>query len=150
VAWLVAPDREFHERLVTAKQTVDLHTSAFAQRVVCRYFLQPGALESHIGRLSAAYARRRLAMLQALERHLPEGCEWTRPEGGLFIWVRLALSLDTAELLKTAAARKVVFVPGEPFWVGAPARNTLRLNFSNASEEQIEEGVRRLGNVIRG
>jgi 2-aminoadipate transaminase len=150
VAWLVAPDREFYDRLVTAKQAVDLHTSAFTQRVVCRYFLQPGALGSHIDRLRATYARRRLAMLQALERHLPEGCEWTRPEGGLFLWVRLAPSLDAGGLLKTAAARKVAFVPGEPFWIGAPARNTLRLNFSNASEERIEEGVRRLGEAIRG
>jgi 2-aminoadipate transaminase len=150
VAWLVAPDREFYERLVTAKQAVDLHTSAFTQRMVCRYFLQAGALESHIGRLKATYAGRRLAMLQALEQHLPEGCQWTRPDGGLFVWVRLASSLDAVELLKTAAAQKVAFVPGEPFWVGAPARNTLRLNFSNASEDRIEEGIRRLGAAIGG
>jgi 2-aminoadipate transaminase len=148
VAWLVARDRVFFERLVAAKQAADLHTSTFTQRVVCRYVLQPGALESHIDRLRSAYARRRAAMLQALERHLPGGCAWTRPDGGLFLWVTLPPSVDAGKLLVKAALRKVAFVPGEPFWVGEPARNTLRLNFSNASEERIGEGVRRLGALI--
>jgi 2-aminoadipate transaminase len=87
-------------------------------------------------------------MLDALGRHLPAGCEWTRPDGGLFLWVRLPPALDAADLMKAAARLNVAFVPGEPFWVGSPARNTLRLNFSNATEERIEEGVRRLGAAI--
>jgi len=87
-------------------------------------------------------------MLDALERHLPAGCSWTRPDGGLFLWVRLPPFLDATKLLAVAAARNVAFVPGEPFWVGSPARNTLRLNFSNATAERIEEGIRRLGAVI--
>jgi 2-aminoadipate transaminase len=149
VAWLVAPDTELGERLVAAKQAADLHTSTFAQRVACRYFQLPGALDRHVERLRGAYALRRAAMLRALERHLPEGCEWTRPDGGLFLWVRLPPSADGVELLKSAAKVKVAFVPGEAFWVGTPERNTLRLNFSNASAERIEEGIERLGAVIR-
>jgi 2-aminoadipate transaminase len=150
IAWLVASDAELFERLVAAKQAVDLHTSSFAQRVACRYFTTPGALDLHVGRLRAAYVLRRTAMVQALERHLPAGCEWTRPDGGLFIWVRLPTGFDGYELLKSAAREKLAFVPGEPFWVGPPERNTLRLNFSNATAERIEEGVRRLGAVMSG
>jgi 2-aminoadipate transaminase len=148
VAWLVARNRTFFERVVAAKQAADLHTSSFTQRVMCRYVLEPGAVEGHIVRLRAAYAARRAAMLDALERHLPAGCSWTRPDGGLFLWVRLPPFLDATKLLAVAAARNVAFVPGEPFWVGSPARNTLRLNFSNATAERIEEGIRRLGAVI--
>jgi 2-aminoadipate transaminase len=148
IAWLVAPDRELFERLVAAKQAADLHTSSFAQRVVHRYFQVPGALELHIRRLRAAYALRRTAMLQALERHLPPGCTWTRPDGGLFLWVRLPPHIDGFDLLKASTREKVAFVPGEPFWVGDPHRNTIRLNFSNASVEKIEEGVRRMAAVM--
>lgn len=149
VAWMVAPDRELFARLVVAKQAADLHTSSFAQQVIWHYVRQPGVWESHLRRLRLAYAGRRDAMLDALNRHLPEGCTWTRPEGGLFLWVRLPEAIDTVGLLQAAMKRKVAFVPGEPFWVGNPVRNTLRLNFSNADEERIEKGVRALGDVIK-
>jgi len=88
-------------------------------------------------------------MIEALERHLPQGCTWTRPDGGLFLWVRLPPGMDGFELLEAASREKVAFVPGEPFWVGTPQRNTIRLNFSNASVERIEEGVRRLAAVMK-
>src|SRR5258708_4763259 len=148
VAWLVASDRKFYDRLVTAKQAADLHTSTFTQRLVYRYLQKPGALEQHVKHLCAVYARRRDVMLACLKRHLPSGCSWTQPEGGLFLWVRLSERVDTTDLLKTATQHKVAFVPGEPFWVGQPVRNTLRLNFSNATEEKIEEGIARLGRII--
>jgi 2-aminoadipate transaminase len=148
VAWLVASDRRFYERIVAAKQAADLHTSTFTQRVVSRFVLEPGAVESHISRLRTAYAGRKAAMLRALEKHMPAECSWTRPDGGLFLWVRLPPSVDATELLKAAAASDVAFVPGEPFWVGEPARNTLRLNFSNAPEDRIEEGIRRLRSAM--
>jgi len=149
VAWLVASDRAIHDRLVSAKQAADLHTSAFTQRLVWRYVRQPGALGTHVETLCGAYRRRRDAMLDSLFRHLPEGCRWTRPEGGLFLWVELPAGVDTGELFPAALREKVAFVPGEPFWVGEPRRNTLRLNFSNAAEERIEVGIRRLGTVVR-
>ena len=148
LAWLVAPNRTLYEQLVTAKQSADLHTSSFAQRVVWRYLRRPGVLAAHLARLRATYGRRRDAMLRALEDHLPDGCAWTKPAGGLFLWLELPPECDTTVLLRAALARQVAFVPGEPFWVGRPARNTLRLNFSNAHEERIEEGIRRLGEVL--
>ena len=149
VAWLVASDRSIHERLVTAKQATDLHTSGFTQRLVWRYVQRPGELEAHVGNLCRVYGLRRDAMLAALARHLPAGCRWTRPEGGLFLWVELPAKLDAAELFQAALRAKVSFVPGEPFGVGAPRRHTLRLNFSNAGPDRIEAGVARLGAALR-
>jgi 2-aminoadipate transaminase len=148
IAWLVAPDRALYERLVSAKQAADLQTSSFTQRAAWRYVRQPGALGAHLAGLQTAYGRRRDAMLQALGRHLPDGCRWTRPDGGLFIWVEVPSTIDTVRLLARAMEQKVAFVPGAPFWVGEARRNTLRLNFTNASEERIEAGIRRLGEAI--
>ena len=149
VAWLVAPDREVYEKLVAAKQAADLHTSAFTQRLVWRYVREPGVVNTHVAKLCSVYGHRRDVMLDALKRHLPAGCTWTKPDGGLFLWATLPESIDTLELLKAAAAQKVAFVPGAPFWVDSPVKNTMRLNFSNATEARIEEGIARLGAVIR-
>ncbi|MBP8257259.1 MAG: aminotransferase class I/II-fold pyridoxal phosphate-dependent enzyme, partial [Opitutaceae bacterium] len=91
---------------------------------------------------------RRTQMLAALRRHFPADCTWTTPEGGLFLWVTAPASIDTAALLPQALTQKVAFVPGAPFWVNRPVRNTLRLNFSNASEERIEQGIARLGATL--
>jgi 2-aminoadipate transaminase len=145
VAWLVARDPRLYGCLVAAKQAADLHTSSLTQRLVWSFLRRPGALESHVNVLRAVYSERLKAMSGALRRHMPEGCRWTEPEGGLFLWVRLPEGVDAASLLVTCLEQKVAFVPGEHFWTGTPVRNTLRLNFSNASEERIEEGIRRLG-----
>jgi 2-aminoadipate transaminase len=148
VAWLVARDPRLYGCLVAAKQAADLHTSSFTQRLVWQFLSQPAALESHIALLRSVYARRRDAMLGSLRRHMPPGCSWTEPEGGLFLWVRLPDAIDASRLLPACLLQKVAFVPGEPFWVGPPMRNTLRLNFSNASEERIEEGIARLARTV--
>lgn len=149
VAWMFVPSRGLYERLVTAKQAADLHTSSFTQRLVWEFVRHTAALEAHLVRLRAVYVQRRDVMLAALEKNLPDGCEWTRPEGGLFLWVRLPERIDSMELLRASMRRKVAFVPGQPFWVGPPVRNTLRLNFSNSTPARIEEGVRRLGLTIK-
>jgi 2-aminoadipate transaminase len=148
VAWLVARNRHLREKLICAKQAGDLHTSTFAQRLVWHCVRADGALDAHVARLREVYGRRRDVMLAALERHLSEHCAWTRPDGGLFLWVTLPETIDATELLREAARERVAFVPGEPFWAGAPKRNTLRLNFSNATEARIDEGIARLGDVI--
>ena len=149
VAWLVVTDRALREKLTAAKQASDLHTSSFAQRLVHHYVSQPGVLAAHVTTLCSVYAQRRDVMLAALARELPTGCTWTRPSGGLFLWVTLPAHFDTTELLAIAAREKIAFVPGAPFWVGEPVRNTLRLNFSNATEPRINEGLARLGRVVR-
>jgi 2-aminoadipate transaminase len=116
---------------------------------VHHYVSQPGVLDAHVATLCSVYAQRRDVMLAALARELPAGCTWTRPSGGLFLWVTLPAHFDTTELLAVAAREKIAFVPGAPFWVGEPVRNTLRLNFSNATEARINEGLARLGRVVR-
>jgi len=149
VAWVHAPDAGLRSKLTVAKQASDLHTSSFTQRLVTQYLARPGLFEAHLGRLREVYGRRRDLMLAALARELPAGCVWTKPEGGLFLWVTLPAAWNATELFAEAAAAKVAFVPGDSFWVGAPVRNTLRLNFSNATEAAIETGVARLGEILR-
>jgi len=149
VAWLVVPDRELYEKLVPAKQAADLHTSTLTQRAVYAYAKRPGVVESHIARMVPVYRSRRDAMLAALEKYMPPGTSWTRPDGGLFLWVRTPAHYDTGAMLPEAFERKVAFVPGAPFWVNVDVRTTMRLNFSNANEMAIDEGIKRLAGVMR-
>lgn len=145
VAWLVIPERSVFEKVVPAKQAADLHTSSFTQRAVYAYARKPGQFEAHVKAMLPVYARRRDLMLQSLERFMPPGTTWTRPDGGLFLWATLPKQVDTEELLSLAGRSKVAFVPGAPFWVNQDVRNTMRLNFSNASDDMLIEGIRRLG-----
>jgi 2-aminoadipate transaminase len=145
VAWLVIPDARMYEKVVMVKQAADLHTSTFAQRAVHAFAARPGAVEAHVANMIPVYRKRRDAMLEALDERMPAGWSWTRPEGGLFLWLRGPESVDTTVLLERALQLNVAFVPGAPFWVNRDVRNTLRLNFSNADEARIREGVQRLG-----
>jgi 2-aminoadipate transaminase len=149
VAWLVLPDAGLFERVVPAKQAADLHTSSFTQRAVYAYARVPGQVERHIAEMLPVYRRRRDLMLETLARAMPEGTSWTRPDGGLFLWARMPPRIDTQELLTHAAEKKVAFVPGAPFWVNADVRNTMRLNFSNASEDALVTGIERLGDLVK-
>ncbi len=149
VAWLVIPEREVFERVVPAKQAADLHTSSFTQRAVYEYARHTGVFEAHIQEMLPVYARRRDLMLQSLERFMPKGSSWTHPEGGLFLWARVPEAVDTEELLALASRSLVAFVPGGPFWVNTIVRNTMRLNFSNAPDEMIVEGIKRLGAAVK-
>ncbi|MGI8736220.1 MAG: PLP-dependent aminotransferase family protein [Candidatus Eremiobacter antarcticus] len=149
VAWLVIPEPAVYEKVVPAKQAADLHTSSFTQRAVYAYARLPGVFESHIKEILPVYARRRDLMLEALQRDMPPGCTWTRPDGGLFLWLTVPPEVDTEELLALASKSKVAFVPGAPFWVNCDVRNTMRLNFSNASDEMIVEGIERIGNSVK-
>jgi 2-aminoadipate transaminase len=146
LGWVIAP-QEVIRRLVAAKQGVDLHTSSFVQ-MLAHETARGGFLDRHILRLRELYRERRDAMLAALGRHFPREVLWTRPQGGLFLWVVLPPQLDAEELLHVALLERVAFVPGAAFYPDEPMRNTLRLNFSNATPERIEEGIARLGFVL--
>jgi 2-aminoadipate transaminase len=148
LGWIVAPP-ELRSRLVLAKQGADLHTGTLVQRALSRY-LAANDIERHVERLRAAYGKRRDVMVAALSRHFPSGVTWTHPDGGMFVWATLPEGVDTAELLPKALEMKVAYVPGEPFFATDPARNCLRLNFSNSTPERIEEGIERLAGVVRG
>ncbi|MGN6725519.1 MAG: PLP-dependent aminotransferase family protein [Tepidisphaeraceae bacterium] len=149
VAWLVTPGAAIREKIIPLKQAADLHTSGFTQRVVHRYVSEPAQLSEHLSRLRQAYGERREAMLAALSREMPAGCTWTKPQGGLFLWMRVPDAIDTLALLHAAMRERVAFVPGASFWVSREDRRTMRLNFSHPSVERIHEGVARLGGVIR-
>ncbi len=145
VGWLVAP-RAVVRRLAVAKQAVDLHTSTLAQRALAR-LLETFDYDGHLVRLRATYGERCAAMLTALDR-FPAGTRFTRPEGGLFIWVELPGGIDGEALLEDALREKVAFVPGAPFYAAAPRADRIRLNFSNRPAEGISEGMRRLERAI--
>lgn len=146
LGWMVAP-QEVISRCVMAKQGMDLHTSSFVQMVAYEV-IKDGFIDEHVRFIRDLYRTRRDVMLDALDRHFPAGVQWTRPAGGLFLWVTLPPELDSTLLLEKAIAEKVAYVPGSAFDPGGEIRNTFRLNFSNARPEDIETGIRRLGRVI--
>ncbi len=148
LGWMIAP-QELVSKLTVAKEASDLESSALTQRAVAAY-LDAGHLPAHIDILRSEYGRRRATMLGALKRYFPAEARWTKPTGGMFIWVELPAGIDTVELLETAVTQeKVAFIPGYAFAVpGHNVTNCLRLNFSNSTVEQIEDGIQRLGTVI--
>ena len=147
LGWVVAPV-EVIQKLVLAKQGTDLHTGTFVQMVAYE-LAHGGFLDRHVQHIRSVYGARRDAILSALKRHMPEGVCWTRPQGGLFIWAILPENLNAVDLLPDAVEERVAFVPGTSFYDDGSGQNTMRLNFSNASPEKIEEGIARLGSVIR-
>ena len=147
IGWTAAA-RPLLEKYVLAKQGADLQTSTLAQMQVARY-LQDYDLGANIKRARAIYGARRAAMIRALERELPAGVRFTRPAGGLFLWVELPEGVDARELLVACIEHDVAFVPGGSFFPNRGHENTMRLNFSIMPPERIDEGVRRLGAVLR-
>jgi 2-aminoadipate transaminase len=147
VGWIVAPEVVIR-RLVQVKQGMDLHTSTFCQMVAFEVARQ-GFLDRHVRDVRQVYGERRDAMLDALVRHFPEGATWTRPQGGLFLWVTLPAPLDSARVFDAALREKVAFVPGASFFPRGGGERTLRLNFSYCTPAVIEEGIARLGSVVR-
>ena len=147
LGWIVAP-RDVVSKLVQMKQGTDLHTSSFDQMVAYQV-ARDGFLDKHIRLIRETYGHRRDVMLNAMEQYFPSEVRWTRPAGGLFLWATTPESINTAELLKDAIAQKVAFVPGYSFHPNGGGHNTMRLNFSNAKDEMIVEGIRRLSIALK-
>ena len=146
VGWAVAP-KEMVEKLAHAKQGLDLQTGSLSQAVayeVC----QDGLLERHVPTIRATYHARRDAMLAALAQEMPAGVSWTRPAGGMFLWLTLPSQIDATALLRASLEQQVAFVPGATFHANGGGAQTLRLNFSHAGPDRIAEGVARLARTI--
>jgi DNA-binding transcriptional MocR family regulator len=148
VGWVVGP-RRLIAQLAEAKQWSDLHTDQLSQAVLLR-FAESGRLGEHVRRVRAEGARRLEAVLDACERHMPSGSEWTQPDGGMSLWVTLPEPLNAAELLAEAERAGVTYLPGRQFAVAERDVRTLRLAFGGLTPDRIEEGTARLGRVFRG
>jgi len=147
LGWISGPS-DIIGRLGQAKQGADLHTGTFVQYVaydIC----ERGLLRSHVRKIRAEYRKRRDVMLEAMDEFFPEGVTWTRPEGGLFLWVQLPEGTDTEKLFRIALDEKVAFVPGYVFYPNGGGKNTMRLNFSCMAPPHIREGIERLGRAIK-
>jgi len=147
LGWIAAPDA-IMDKLLIAKQAADLHTSHFTQRIIAK-FLEENDIDEHIAVIRKVYGRQCRAMLDSITKHFPEEVRYTRPEGGMFLWAELPAGYSALELFETTARDNVVFVPGDPFYIGKTGINTLRLNFSCVDEETIDIGIERLGKSIK-
>jgi 2-aminoadipate transaminase len=148
LGWMVAPP-EIIRLAVKAKQAADLHSSTFNQFVIAEY-LKRHSIDDHIAKITERYGAQARAMVAALEREAPAGVSFTRPEGGMFSWVTLPAGKGSCmDLFNLAIEQKVAFVPGMPFYTDGTGQDTLRLNFSNASEATIDEGITRLCRCMR-
>jgi 2-aminoadipate transaminase len=146
LGYVVAPPA-LYPKLLQAKQAADLHTPGFNQRVAFEV-IRSGLLDTYLPQVRARYKAQRDTMRAALERHLPRGCRFTVPAGGMFFWVELPAGLDAAALLPQAVDAGVAYVPGAPFYCGAAQANTLRLSFVTEAPAMIEQGVAALGRVL--
>lgn len=147
LAWVIAP-AEVIRMLVMAKQGTDLHTATFNQMVAYEVS-RGGFLDRHVWLIRRVYGERRNVMLDAMAEFFPKEARWTHPQGGLFLWGILPEEMDAKQLFKAAIEQNVAFVPGEYFYARGGGLNTMRLNFSNATPENIRLGIERLGRVIK-
>ena len=147
VGWIVA-DNEVMNHLITAKQASDLHSNFLMQMIIHRY-LTGYNVETHLKRIRKMYKIQRDCMVTMIKKYFPSDVKYTKPEGGMFLWVTLPEGMSSIELFEIAIDENVAFVPGEAFYSDNPESNTLRLNFSNSDEKKIEEGIKRLGSAIK-
>ena len=146
LGYLIAP-KALYPKLLQAKQAADLHTPGFNQRIV-HELIRDGFLDEHLPKLRAHYRERRDAMRDALRAHLPPGCHWRTPAGGMFFWVELPWGLDATALLPAAVDAGVAYVPGATFFAGGERHDTLRLSFVTVAPERIESAVATLGRLL--
>jgi 2-aminoadipate transaminase len=147
LGWAVAP-APIIEKMNLGKQGVDLCSSSMTQLFVAEYFRE-GRWMEYVASLRELYRRRRDAMLDALAEHFPREAEWTYPQGGMFLWATLPDYIDTTDLLARALQENVAFVPGRAAYLDGRGGSSMRLNFSGVGEDDIREGIRRIGKVVR-
>ncbi|MDD1729974.1 MAG: PLP-dependent aminotransferase family protein, partial [Methanospirillum sp.] len=147
MGWIAAP-KPILEQIITVKQGTDLHSNILSQRIIAR-FLDDYPIDTHIAKISAAYASQCDCMLAAIRSEFPDEVACTRPDGGMFIWVTLPRGYSSMELFERAIQKDVAILPGLPFYTDGGGADTVRLNFSNSTPERIDDGIARLGQVLR-
>jgi len=148
LGWLCA-SKEIVDQAVTAKQASDLHSNILAQRILCRYF-QENDISTHISRITRAYSAQCSLMLRLMDELFPGEIRYTRPDGGMFIWLTLPPGCSAMELWRRALKENVAILPGTPFYTDGRGDQGVRLNFSNSDEEKIVAGMTRLAGVLKG
>ncbi len=147
VGYLLTKDHELLRNLSIAKEAADLHTNVFAQYVIVDY-LEHHDLDEHLVKIRDLYRTQAKAMTDAMEEFFPESVQFTKPEGGMFLWATLPEGIRSMDLFPKALEQNVAFVPGDPFYPEPGAYSTMRLNFTNADEETIRDGIKRLADVL--
>ncbi len=147
LGWIVAPENLI-PKITVLRESIDLESSTLTQRAVFE-FLDRGLLEGHLKRLNQVNRERCTVLLESLQTHFGDSASWTVPAGGLFSWVTLRENLNTWQLFEEAVKQKVAYIPGAAFAVHGGHENTMRLNFSNVQPDMIQEGVKRLSQVVK-
>lgn len=147
IAWTMGP-ADLIRKVVISKQSADLCTAPFSQYIIAEYMAR-GLLDPHIEEIKKLYSRKRDIMMKALDENMPEEVSWTRPEGGLFLWVRAPTYVDTKDMFLRAIEKKIAYVTGTAFYGDGRGTNEMRLNFSFETDERIHDGVERLADVLR-
>ncbi len=147
LAWILG-NKEIIRKMAILKQAIDLCTSILSQLIACEY-CQSGKLEENIKSNVQIYKKKRDVMLNALEKYFPKEAAWTKPQGGFFVVATLPEYIDTGEMFREAIEENVAYVPGAPFFADGKGQNTIRLSFCFPSVEDIDEGIKRLGKVIK-
>ena len=147
LGFLITKNKELMHHITTVKQATDLHTNIFSQMIIYDY-LTSNDLQSHVSKIINLYEKQANAMLNAMAKYFPTTVKYTKPDGGMFIWVTLEEGTSALDFFDKAMEEKVAFVPGDPFYTDKTHVNTLRLNYTNSSPEIIEEGIKRLGKIL--
>ncbi|MER1990033.1 MAG: PLP-dependent aminotransferase family protein [Solibacillus isronensis] len=147
LGYILTKNHELLNHVETAKQATDLHTNIFGQYILHQY-LTTNEYDAHVEKIIALYKTQADAMLAAMEKYFPPYVKYTKPEGGMFVWVTLPEDVNALDKFSEAMEKKVAFVPGNPFYTDRESVNTLRLNYTNATPEIIEEGIKRLAEIL--
>lgn len=148
LGWICTKNKEILEQVVVAKQASDLHSNIFSQYLIYDYVMN-NDLQKHIDGIRKLYKEQSDVMLDATKKYFPKGVKVTSPKGGMFMWAELPEGLSCEELFQMAIEENVAFVPGSPFYTAEGKRNTLRLNYTNSDATMIEEGIKRLGKIMK-
>lgn len=146
--FIISENTELLKYISIAKEASDLHTNIFTQYLIWDYLMH-NDYEVHISKIKELYKTQAEAMMEAMEKYFPSTVTYTRPHGGMFLWVTLPEGVSAMELFPKALEKKVAFVPGDPFYIQVKDVNTMRLNYTNADCETISEGIRRLGELLK-
>jgi 2-aminoadipate transaminase len=146
MGWIVAK-KDIMDKIIIAKQASDLHSNYFTQRVLCQYLLD-NDLDAHIKTIKAMYLAQREQMIVSIKQYFDPSITYTEPDGGMFIWVTLPEGISAMKLFEAAVIEKIVYVPGDPFYAVGDNLNTLRLNYTNSTPFEINEGIQRLAKVF--